>query len=194
MFLGSFGGDRDAADDAAADRKRESLLDRRSRRSSDAAADCDRLIDYAGQALSIWSRIQSSILARHRAQSEGGTGRLRVAFFCDVASPEPERADAAWTVHRAERPSRNAAEILLIWHLCAWLQALPDSRTSSRPRIVIVTCDQGFDYLKDLVQKQGFSCTFCYNLSSALQCLGPESTPVAQDQQDYEISLCTCKT
>jgi hypothetical protein len=62
-------------------------------------------------------------------------------------------------VHRAQGTDRNAADIELVWFLC---ETLPDATIAlehSR-HVVVATKDQGFQSLRDLVQRRGHRLTF----------------------------------
>lgn len=62
-------------------------------------------------------------------------------------------------VHRARGTDRNAADIELVWFLCEELQDATQNPDLSR-QVVVATKDQGFQALKELVQRRGHSLTF----------------------------------
>jgi hypothetical protein len=62
-------------------------------------------------------------------------------------------------VHRARGTDRNAADIELVWFLCETLPDVTHAPEQAR-QVVVATKDQGFQSLRDLVQRRGHTLTF----------------------------------
>lgn len=91
-------------------------------------------------------------------------GLIRVEAFADRAfngfGIKPSVDDVPnMTVHRARTTDRNAADIELVWRLC---ELLPDAtgNPDMTMSVVVATKDQGFQALKELVQRRGHALTF----------------------------------
>lgn len=93
------------------------------------------------------------------------SGLAQVEAFADRAyngfgiKPALDEVPGFLRVHRARGTDRNAADIELVWFLCETLPDVTHAPEQAR-QVVVATKDQGFQSLRDLVQRRGHTLTF----------------------------------
>lgn len=109
-------------------------------------------------------------------------GDVLVIAFCDRAyagypsNMDPSYCDNIYMI-RSQSPYKNAADTALIWTCCSIINRTDNNipilrdtsifdRLSSRLEFIVVTKDQGFMYLEDLVSTTGHTLVFCRDWDS----------------------------
>lgn len=108
-------------------------------------------------------------------ESYARAGEIFVFAFCDYAYTgypisEPRYSCEGVRAVRTSSPKKNAADTALIWTCCSIVNRQPGgidglgdviSRLTEKLEFIVVTKDQGFGFLQDLVLNAGHSITFC---------------------------------
>ena len=110
-------------------------------------------------------------------------GQLQVLAYADLqyngVGINPPFEVAGCTVFKATSPHKNAADTKMIWdiaQLCA---------SSERPRRLLVTTkDNGFRYLRDLVEGSGHALSFAHDWASLRALLLPANAANAAPRLD----------